>query len=488
MIQPAAQPAASSSLLTLGVLPAGTEESAGTADFAAFLAASQPASGDPASAKGAPGDPDVLTAALQAIGKVAGKMLPVDLPEGDAVEETAPKTAATGEEETTEGDSANEATATAALALLAALLPVQPAPSPEATQTAAARSAVSTTVPMKSVEAQSTPLTSEEAAIVSAKIAALPSPRATDGKGDLVIASEPAQPQASVEQVQAAKLAANAPIVLKSVELPSVAPAIARRAPASAKTISASTPLPVDTNAVLAEQASAPAPVVTASPATAAAQSARTEAAEKAPTRERSQPIVTDVAAKADIATLTAAELQPVIAFRDAQPSVQTNAILTTAAPNAGPAAHDFAKLVDRLVEAREAATPGIVQTAVSHAEFGRIALRFEQNDTGLTVAMNSADPDFARAVQTAQPVAQAQSSAETRQDAPRQDSQQQSGQTASGSAQQQNTQAQAQTGARNNQNGQGGGQSGESRTGAERNRQEGNEDDGTQSRAGIYA
>ena len=59
----------------------------------------------------------------------------------------------------------------------------------------------------------------------------------------------------------------------------------------------------------------------------------------------------------------------------------------------------DFAALVDRLTQAREAAGPQSVSFAVNHDEFGKVSLRFHHDDAGLSVAMTSPDPDFARAV-----------------------------------------------------------------------------------------
>jgi hypothetical protein len=64
----------------------------------------------------------------------------------------------------------------------------------------------------------------------------------------------------------------------------------------------------------------------------------------------------------------------------------------------------DFAALVDRLSQAREAAGPQSVSLAVNHGEFGKVSLRFHHDDTGLSVAMTSPDPDFARAVSAAIP------------------------------------------------------------------------------------
>lgn len=82
----------------------------------------------------------------------------------------------------------------------------------------------------------------------------------------------------------------------------------------------------------------------------------------------------------------------------------------------------DFAALVDRLVQAREAAAPQTTHAAVTHAEFGQVALQFRQDTDGLTVTMASADPAFARAAQAAIPAAQAAAAAGD--DAARQDGQ----------------------------------------------------------------
>lgn len=58
----------------------------------------------------------------------------------------------------------------------------------------------------------------------------------------------------------------------------------------------------------------------------------------------------------------------------------------------------DFSALIDRLAAAREAMTPHSVAITVAHQDFGPVRLRFRSEDTGLSVAMTSADPGFARA------------------------------------------------------------------------------------------
>jgi hypothetical protein len=65
----------------------------------------------------------------------------------------------------------------------------------------------------------------------------------------------------------------------------------------------------------------------------------------------------------------------------------------------------DFSALIDRLVAAREAAGPQGVAVSVAHADFGQVHLRFRQDDAGLSVAMASADPAFARAASAMPPV-----------------------------------------------------------------------------------
>jgi hypothetical protein len=64
---------------------------------------------------------------------------------------------------------------------------------------------------------------------------------------------------------------------------------------------------------------------------------------------------------------------------------------------------HDFAALVDRLVEARNASVSQSTHASLNHAEFGQVSLHFEQDGGDLKVGMSSADPDFARAAQAAQ-------------------------------------------------------------------------------------
>jgi hypothetical protein len=72
------------------------------------------------------------------------------------------------------------------------------------------------------------------------------------------------------------------------------------------------------------------------------------------------------------------------------------------------PRPHDFTALVDRLAAAREAAQPHTVSIALPHGDFGPVHLRFSHDETGLSVTLASANPDFARAAAVALPVAAA--------------------------------------------------------------------------------
>lgn len=87
--------------------------------------------------------------------------------------------------------------------------------------------------------------------------------------------------------------------------------------------------------------------------------------------------------------------------------AVSVGALLPASAP------HDFAALVDRLVEARDTAlavqAPRAVTASLAHADFGEIAIRFEHRGDALSVALSNPDPEFARAVQTVAPTVQAQ-------------------------------------------------------------------------------
>lgn len=63
----------------------------------------------------------------------------------------------------------------------------------------------------------------------------------------------------------------------------------------------------------------------------------------------------------------------------------------------------DFAALVDSVARARDAAAgTQDVAVSVTHAEFGKVSLRFQNEDNGLSVSLASPDPGFAPAVAAA--------------------------------------------------------------------------------------
>jgi len=88
-------------------------------------------------------------------------------------------------------------------------------------------------------------------------------------------------------------------------------------------------------------------------------------------------------------------------------PEVPDTTLTKTPAPaasplTAAPAPHDFAGLVERLVEARDAVAPLAIRTALHHAEFGRVAMTFSTDQGALAVQMASPDPAFIPAVAAA--------------------------------------------------------------------------------------
>ncbi|WP_157083277.1 hypothetical protein [Novosphingobium lentum] len=93
--------------------------------------------------------------------------------------------------------------------------------------------------------------------------------------------------------------------------------------------------------------------------------------------------------------------------FAASAPLVQTDpAFAATASVPSAARPVDFATLVDAIDRARAHAAPHSVSVSLAHAEFGAVSLRFRHDDDGLSVAMASADPGFARAVAASSPTA----------------------------------------------------------------------------------
>lgn len=103
-------------------------------------------------------------------------------------------------------------------------------------------------------------------------------------------------------------------------------------------------------------------------------------------------------AALPDLAGDMAADLAaPLIARASDAVTMQEAAPAAKAEPRAERV--DFATLVETLNRAREDASPNTLRVSLAHADFGRVSMRFDQNDKGMQVSMSSADPGFARAV-----------------------------------------------------------------------------------------
>lgn len=112
--------------------------------------------------------------------------------------------------------------------------------------------------------------------------------------------------------------------------------------------------------------------------------------------------------------TSSEAPEQPASAQQIAAPGLvtasQPAAIVSPAQPAAPAAAptitthladqpHDFSTLIDRLVQARDAAAPAnpaTVRTVLSHTEFGPVTVRFDHSAANLAVSLASNDPAFA--------------------------------------------------------------------------------------------
>lgn len=144
----------------------------------------------------------------------------------------------------------------------------------------------------------------------------------------------------------------------------------------------------------------APAPATTAE----AQFTLASPAAPIAPTSLRLRPVVEAPAAPASDGAPASPMPAPLV---DAAPALQNSP--AAAAPAGLPGlGHSFAAVVDRLMAARDAVqVDGAAQPVavnLRHAEFGTVSVRFEQRADGLSVALASPDPDFARAVQAATP------------------------------------------------------------------------------------
>ncbi|WP_260925065.1 hypothetical protein [Novosphingobium sp. 9] len=171
---------------------------------------------------------------------------------------------------------------------------------------------------------------------------------------------------------------------------PVVAPGPAPMTATSEMLKAGARPLPEVTTAAVPQAPEAPvdAPIAQTPSAPMSVSSTATQDVPSAPSRPHDPEPATDPVTTAPLASAPAPTLAPTTAPTTIAPSPE--------------APQDFATLVQRLNEAREAVTPQVVQTALVHAEFGRVNLALRHEDGGLSVTMASLDPTFAPAVQAA--------------------------------------------------------------------------------------
>lgn len=363
MIQPAA-PSAASPALTVAVTVAGQPgESVESADFAALLNIQTLTAGPTEDAPVA--QPGLLVAATAALPVPAnGKILPVGLPV--ALPSEAP--AAQAQPVDQDPAAAPPAALPSAIATLpTALLKARPAgPAAQAAPADAPQPTMSEDVAEPA----------DPAIAVAEPLATLPV---------IALVSQPASPGEPASPAETA--------LSREPGRPTQAPIAASPQPAMSQPA-------VTQPAVSAARQQTPPPSTPQLTALPEAAPAEREAA------VQQVRMIEPAAAQPVAASETVLAAPPVI--RDAAPAAIT--ATTTAAERP----HDFTALVDRLVAAREAMQPQSVTMAVRHAEFGAVQLRFQQDASGLSVAMASADPDFARAVSAAVPPVQAASTSDT--------------------------------------------------------------------------
>ena len=127
----------------------------------------------------------------------------------------------------------------------------------------------------------------------------------------------------------------------------------------------------------------------------AASASRRSSTVEPASTKIAGTPTAEPVLAPA-------APVSHIVEAAQPRPVTASAPSLSIAQPSHAEAPQDFATLVARLAEAREAASPQLVRTAIAHSEFGQISLQFRHEDNALSVTMTNSDPGFVGAVQAA--------------------------------------------------------------------------------------
>lgn len=301
-------------------------------------------------------------------------------------------------------ESALAATATATTALPALPIPVETAlvPAPIALPVPQyAQTPVTTADEPAGETASAKPAPARPVATGIAALSAAAIPTATP-----TIAAQPATP-APLPTIAAANpaetTATTTPIaVLPAQPAPVNESGRFRVAQAPAKAAKASTTEPASL------EPTAPPPAA-AKPAAAVAAQSATQTAEQ-PAEPARAAFVRAAISGDERERRAAPAFQPVSTLADlsqaqAQPQGAAGVAPVQAAATPTQPGHDFVKLVDRLIEARDSAAPqSVVSAAIKHAEFGQVSLHFQQDASGLTVSMASPDPDFQPAVQAAMP------------------------------------------------------------------------------------
>ncbi|WP_298284275.1 hypothetical protein [Novosphingobium sp.] len=260
------------------------------------------------------------------------------------------------------------------------------------------QASLAATAPIATAAAPTTPATPNAVAVAVAIASTaqieqvLPAPKGTAPRAASAVASAAAAP---AEQAVEATPASPAAPVTASV----VPPLRVAAAPSSAAPASDGTAVPraqkAPTHLISALQTPKP---QTSEPQTSGPQTPRTPASEpRTLVHETSGLKTTPTAPEASTPQFAEATLPGTIA---ADAPVQSEVQPAAPARSEAKAERiDFATLVETLNRAREEASPRTLNVAVTNTDFGRVALRFDSTDAGLSVAMSAADPGFVRAV-----------------------------------------------------------------------------------------
>jgi hypothetical protein len=435
-----------------------TRGDAKPADFLSILDAANntPAEAEPVQANPSPllnfARPAITKAATGITGKQTGKTLPGELPDGGKT--ISPKTPkdiiggltaeqagatthpVTGDDSDPEAAIAlattGDVAAPAAIAVLLGLTPPLAAQPTELVDTGA--SSITPRAPLPTLpetKAAAAPTTLVSPALVQAATKAI-----TIEAAGVNVAQNNAPAAQSVTETVAEQVAA---VRLAPVEViapkPVATEAALRAMPQAVEAKPAVQPAPAAMTLAQEDTAGDKAPNSTPTPQTAVAATKTAGDAPAAPAFASLSTIETPVATTT---VATPASLR-----------IDTAVVTSAASTPAAQAPHDFTSLVDRLVEAREAAQPNVIRTSLAHAEFGTVSLQFRQDLTHMNVTVAGADPGLATAVQAAAAASLAAGAGNDDGAAPRQDnaqSQQQNQQQQTASA---NSQGQQQSQAR---------------------------------------